>query len=208
MRALMFGDSFVDRFSNFLVDTGRSVTLDLQYPLPVFFSCFRGATAAMLQHYVYLPHKYHADIVFLQCGTNDVCVGARPAQQVADGLLRLVDAILAHNPHVHVVVAHIMPRILSRISAHHKHPTPPNFNLIAGQVNDILKADVHARRAQGDLRVMMWRHEGMSFNADEFGQRISHDGVHPSEAGNIKIWQSLRKVLHMKYRELNPSPPQ
>lgn len=136
------------------------------------------------------------NIIFIQCGANDISVSPplRYGEAVGDSLLEIAQEIKRRTG-AEIAVGPCLERRVGRYIR--SQDQADAYNHQATRANRFLK--VVAR----EVDVVYWRHRGLS-NWRESGLEdvIGPDGVHLSHRGQYKFYKSLKgAIVHLRKRQ-------
>ncbi|GII75877.1 hypothetical protein Sru01_08590 [Sphaerisporangium rufum] len=135
------------------------------------------------------------DIVMMHLGTNDVWSNIAPAT-ILTAFGKLVDQMRANNPNMKILVAQIIPM---------NPPTCAECAQRTVNFNAAIPAWAQAKSTAQSPIVVVDQWTGFSTATD------TYDGVHPNDAGNVKIsdrwYPALTRMLGTTPPSPTPTPP-
>ena len=182
-RALVFGHSFVRRFSEF-IDNSQPNDLycrDLQlvHTCEVEIFGIGGRTVDKTIRFDLNTIRGTApNVVVLEMGSNDACVKDSDAETIASSLVALTELLISECKLQFIVVCQILPR---------KHPPFEDYNDRVHKINMLVNEALrHIKRAK------FWRHRGL---IDPSAAIYLADGIHLNEGGNRALYKSYRGAI-------------
>ncbi len=185
---LILGHSFVTRLTKFAVDNHLLGFNLAQQQCEIFFHGIPGLRMEGLKQEVGMVESLKPDIVFIDIGTNDLCV-CDP-----DTVANEVFSFAQHLTHQFGVKRVLVSQVLYRDINRAPH-TPTNFNERVAIYN--VKMDACLK---GNNSIHFWRHRGMWSN----WRQLLGDGIHFNQQGLRKYFNSVRGAIIAMLNQITP----
>lgn len=197
-KVLLIGSSYVNRLKGDIRARANPAFKDnfgLDH-VHVDFLCRGGWRLHDIEAHLDLIVAKAPNIIFIQCGANDISVSQplRYGEAVADRLLEIAKDIKKRTG-AEIAIGPCLERRVGRYI--HSHDQADAYNQQATRANCFLKV------VASEVGVVYWRHRGLS-NWQESGLEdvIGRDGVHLSHRGQYKFYKSLKgAIVHLRNRQ-------
>ena len=205
-RVAIVGHSFVNRFEDFTVECARhadrrkaenkpTVVPSLGLDCEVHYIGVRGGGVAHQKGTVqYIARRLTMkkfDVVVMMLGDNDVQSCKDDLHGLASRILAVAALFKSRARADAIYITAMFPRYPRADGTSGRYPVEPKYNAWAQSVNQDLKSE--SAQIPG---VAFWQN-GFS-DPSEYGKRngyIGSDGVHLTEAGQCRLYKSVRRLL-------------